>query len=157
MLTCRHANNLYRKFCESMGFIVMMPTMLIIHMESFCSIVTMLTMLTIYMESFNVILIIFVLMMLTTHVECFISCRHIIWNALTVYKIKVGCNLDLFRIWILNYFLILMIMGIQIIFPFSQNHRRRSHSCPCRHQLSLGLWAQISECVKLPTRTRSLW
>ena len=53
-------------------------------------------MLTIYMESFNVILIIFVLTMPTMHVECFISCRHIIWNALTVYKIKVGCNLDLF-------------------------------------------------------------
>ena len=96
VLTCQHADNLYRKFCKSLGFIVMMPTMPTIYMESFCSIVMMLTMLTIYMESFNVILIIFDLTMLTMHVECFISCRHIIWNALTVYKIKVGCNLDLF-------------------------------------------------------------
>ena len=90
VLTCQHANNLYRKFCESLCFIVMMPTILTIHMESFCSIVMMPTMLTIYMKSFNVILIIFVLMMLTMHVECFISCWHIIWNALTVYKIKSG-------------------------------------------------------------------
>ena len=45
----------------------------------------------------------------------------------------LGCT------WIL---MILTILRISIIFPFGQNHRCRSHSCPCRQQLATHITLQ---------------